>query len=336
MPSGWLAKTVWALRLVPSLRHFLRQHPYDAVLTFLWLPTVLAALSLSRQQSCPLLVWSVQSDLGQGFRWSWDGWLRRWLVRAVLPKRVDHFVVPSHGIQQRTQQLLSMPSEKLTVIPNSIDLARITELARAQDDCVPKQRKARIVTVGRLHPAKGMDVLLKAVAIAKQTATDLECYILGDGPERAGLMRLASKLGLNGCVCFAGYTCNPYAWLATADMFVSASWWETFGVAIAEAMALGLPVIATATDGAQDIISDGVDGILVPVGDAQALADSITDLVRNPSLRQRLGEKAQRKSQRFDAPLIAQSYTGLLERLLRRHGGHGESVAGSPLGLGAL
>jgi len=318
MPSGSLAKILWVLRLVPQLQKFFRENPCDAVLTFLWLPTVVAAIALRRLPNPPLLVWSIQSDLEMDFKLHRDGWLRGCLVRAFLPKRVNHFIAISEGIRRKTQALLGVPADRFTVIPNSVELARITEMAAMPDAVPPKEAPVRLVSVGRLHPAKGTDVLLHALAKINRQGDDWECYILGDGSERSRLTQLAEAFGLNGRLSFVGYKRNPYAWLRTTDIFVSPSRWETFGIAIVEAMALGLPVIASATDGAKDIISDSVNGLLVPVDDASALADAITKLMHNPSLRQRLGEKARQKAQQFDASLIAQRYAELLEQLMRR------------------
>ena len=336
MPSGSLAKILWTLWLIPRLQKFLARNPCDVVLTFLWLPTVLAAIAFRQLSNPPLLVWSVQSDLTRDFALHWDGWLRRRLVLTYLPKQVNHFVAISKGIQVKTQAFLGIPANRFTIIPNSVELIRIREMAAKLDAIPPKKAPVRLVSVGRLHPAKGMDVLLHALAKVHHQSSGWECYILGGGPEKSRLTQLAGTMRLNGRLSFVGYKPNPYAWLKTADIFVSPSRWETFGIAIVEAMVLGLPIVATATDGAKDIISDGVDGLLVPVGDASALADAIIDLMRNPSLRQRLGENAKQKAQQFDAPLIAQRYVELLEHLMRRGSRDGESPSGGALGLGVV
>jgi glycosyltransferase involved in cell wall biosynthesis len=196
-------------------------------------------------------------------------------------------------------------------------------MAAEQNEIPSKQAAVRLVSVGRLHPAKGTDALLYALKEVRKQSANLECYILGDGPERQRLIELAGDLGLNKSVFFTGYVENPYGWLQTADIFVSPSRWETFGIAIAEAMALGLSVVATATDGANDIITDKVDGLLVPVGNAHALAEAVIDLLNKPGLRQKLGTQAKLGAQQFNAPLIAQRYMMVLERLLAERSRHG-------------
>lgn len=320
--SDSLKKIIQTFQLIPGLKKFFQERHYDVVLTFLWLPTVLAAIVFRQLPNPPLLVWSVQSDLIRDFALHRDGWLRRLLVRTFLPKRVIHYIAVSESIRRKIQTFLNVPNDRLTVIPNSVELARIREMATRSDNVPPKETRVRLISVGRLHPAKGIDLLLQALAQVYHQNLKWECYILGDGSEWSRLTQLTKILGLNECVSFVGYTLNPYAWLRTADIFVSPSRWEAFGIAIVEAMALGLPVVATATDGAQDVVSNKVDGILVPVGNVQALADAIINLMHNPSLRQMLGEKARQKAQQFDAPLIAQRYAELLEQLLRRHSSH--------------
>lgn len=318
MPKGSLPKIFWALRLVPRIRRWLLENPCDIVLTFLWLPTVLVALALRRLPNPPLLVWSVQNDLAQEFSLHWDGWLRSWLVHTILAKQVAHFVCISEGIRRKMQAFLGVSGDQFTVIPNGVDLDRVQKMAEIQESVPPKQASVRLVSVGRLHYAKGMDILLHTLAEVSFQNNDWECYILGEGPERLRLIQLADTLGLNERLFFVGSTPNPYAWLRTADIFVSASRWESFGVILTEAMALSLPIVATATDGARDILADGVEGLLVPVGDVSALAKAISDLIRDPSLRRKLGENAREKVQQFDAPLIAQRYAELLTNLLRK------------------
>lgn len=323
LPLSSPAKVLKALQSILRLRHFFRQQPCDIVLTFLWLPTVITALAFYGLNNHPLLVWSLQSDLVQDFRLHWDGWIRRWIVRTFLPKRVDHFIAISQGIKSRMQELLRLPDERFTFIPNSIDLGRITKMAERQDRVLPKCSAIRLVSVGRLHRSKDIDVLLRALSLLKKRGVNLEAYVIGDGPERERLMRLAVRLGLNGYVNFLGYARNPYAWLQTADIFISSSRWETFGISIIEAMALGIPVIATETDGACDIIRNSVDGLLVPIGDSQALANTVMELVQKPMLRGEISRQGRLRAEQFNARSVAECYMAILEKLI----GHRENYA---------
>jgi glycosyltransferase involved in cell wall biosynthesis len=156
--------------------------------------------------------------------------------------------------------------------------------------------------------------LLEAIAELRQR--NVELCVLGDGPLRPSLERKAAELKLADRVRFVGYTANPYVWLSTADSYVSASRWETFGIAIAEAMACALPVIATATDGAQDLIRSMQTGILVPIGQPDRLVQAIEALLDDGTLCRELGSAAAARVQAFDAPNVARRYCEAIGSLL--------------------
>lgn len=316
-PVGGLRQLVWAAQMAPRFRAVL-SHGCDLVLTFLWLPTLVAALAMRPLRSAPPLVWSIQSDLEQAFRLRRTGDLRRWLVTNTAVPKVQHYIAITPGLSTRSQQLLNINSSMVSVIPNSIDTARIDALLVQPVDIPSKQAPIRIVSVGRLHPQKSMDVLLRAIATLHGQGYSLECYIIGEGEERLRLQVLTTEMGLDDIVNFPGYSANPYAWMQSADLFVLASSWEPFGIVLAEAMAVGLPIVTTDTDGAQAVIDPGTDGLITPVGDPDLLAKAISSLIDNPQLRRQFGERARRKARTFDAPVIAGQYKALLDDIVTR------------------
>jgi glycosyltransferase involved in cell wall biosynthesis len=306
MPPHSIGKIFWAMRVIPRLRQRLLE--FDAVVTFLWLPTLLTALALTGARKRPRLIWSAQSDLARDFERRWDGWLRRALVRLVLPRAVDHCIAVSNGLKRRLMELFPAFAGSCTVIPNCVDLERLQS---------PRAVERRgVVAVGRLHRAKGIDVLIEAQSLlaargfaACEMAKD--CSILGDGPERASLTRRAHQLGAP--IRFEGFQSHPYPSIAAASIFVSPSRWETFGVAIVEAMALGTPVIATATDGAREIITDGVDGVLVEPENPHALAAAIARLAGDPESRAELARRGRITALKYDAVTITRAYEDALD-----------------------
>jgi len=320
MPKIKIPKYFWVWRQVSQVRRLFQERGYDVVVTFLWLPTVVAALALKGlpHSNRPRLVWSVQSDLDQEFRLHADGWLRRRAIQSVLPSQVECYIAISTGIAQRTQELLGVPEERFEIIPNSIDLERVQYLAAQREGLLPKRAPLQVITVGRLHPAKGLDLLLDALAHLRTQAPslELEVWIVGEGPQRPKLEAQIQRLGLARWVKLVGHTTNPYAWMASADVFVSQSRWEAFGIVIVEALAMGCAVVATATDGARNILEHGVDGWVVPLNDLEALAKGLELLLTDKDLRQRLSERGKEKAKQFDAPLIAQRYVETLQRLL--------------------
>lgn len=185
----------------------------------------------------------------------------------------------------------------------------------------------RVISVGRLHASKGHDVLVRAIAVLIRDGDDVDLRIVGAGPERGALERLARELGVGDRVLFTGSLSEEevIAELGEADIFALASHAEPLGVVYMEAMAAGIPAIGTAAGGVGEIITDGVDGLLVPPGDPEALAGAIGRLIRDPGLRERLGAAGRARIERaFDSRIGAAT---LYERLFGRPAPRGEGTA---------
>ncbi len=151
--------------------------------------------------------------------------------------------------------------------------------------------------VGRMNRVKGLDTLLRAAALLKNEAI---LSMVGDGPERAVLEQLAQELALQDRVCFHGQQLDVEPYLRQANVFVYPSTCqEVFGISVVEAMAYGLPCIASKVGGIPEIIQDGTSGLLFPAGDAQALADKIDFLIEHPAQAQALAAEGQKTAQRF-------------------------------------
>lgn len=153
----------------------------------------------------------------------------------------------------------------------------------------------RIVTAGRIHPDKGLDVLIDALALAKREVPGLRLVVVGDEPSgsagyRTRLAERAARLGVGGAVTWAGWVERPEEVWAGAAAYVQASRHEPFGIAVAEAMACGLPVVVTSAGGLPEVVDDGRTGLVVPPGDPDALAAAIVRLVTDPALARHLAE----------------------------------------------
>jgi glycosyltransferase involved in cell wall biosynthesis len=143
---------------------------------------------------------------------------------------------------------------------------------------------------------------------------DWQADLVGVGSESDAFRGRLRTLGIERRVNLLGSLPNPFSAISSADIFVSPSNWETFGIVIIEAMALGKPVVATATAGTLDIITDGEDGVIVPIGDVEALAEAIGHLAKNPDDRTRLGQRAAQRSRDFEASAVAVMYSDLVKR----------------------
>ncbi|MCA1635747.1 MAG: glycosyltransferase [Acidobacteria bacterium] len=204
---------------------------------------------------------------------------------------VSRVVAVSEAVARSLRARGIFPAHKIRVVPNAVDVRRFQdarqrfELERRDRDS-PGGRQTgfaaestlRVGIVGELSEVKGQDVFIRAATlVSERFAGTVEFVIVGGeaspaGERRAALEKLVAQLGLNGRVTFTGHCEDVAGVLSSLDVFVSASRSESFGIALVEAMASGLAVVATATDGAREIIEDGLTGSLVPVADPNSLA----------------------------------------------------------------
>jgi glycosyltransferase involved in cell wall biosynthesis len=160
-----------------------------------------------------------------------------------------------------------------------------------------KGSAVKLIAVGRLAYEKGFDLLLRALKkVSNRGVAGWELNILGNGSLREELEKLNTKLELENQVHFLGHVPNPYPYMARSDLFVHASRWEGFGMVIVEALALGVPVIATSCPGGpKEILDSGGYGRLVPPENLDALAEAIEELIINPEERKKYGELGRRR-----------------------------------------
>jgi glycosyltransferase involved in cell wall biosynthesis len=203
-----------------------------------------------------------------------------------------HRVVANCGAAADRLRREGVPSRKIRVIPNGLDVETFTPRG-------PVSQVRRVMTVANLRREKGHDVLLDAAAIVSREFPDARFDIVGAGPELEALEARAECLGLTGVVSFAGYSDNVAARLETADLFVLPSRSEAFPNAVLEAMATGLPTIASAVGGLFEVIEHQQSGVLVPPDDPRALAREISALMADPAKAARLGAAARAQAQTF-------------------------------------
>ncbi|WP_421736736.1 glycosyltransferase [Caulobacter sp.] len=152
----------------------------------------------------------------------------------------------------------------------------------------------RVVAAGRLHPKKGFDLLIRAIGHLRAWGIDVVCEIAGEGDERERLQALITELDLDACVQLVGWTEDVSGFLATGDIFAFPSHQEGFPLTLLEAMAVGLPVVASEIDGPIEILKDGKTGRLVPDDDDNRLADALGELIADRAAAQAMGAAARK------------------------------------------
>lgn len=241
-------------------------------------PSASAARRLIGTADIPLVVSVHGSDLRSNL--VRPAWARE--VRATLSSAAAVICVSSQ-LAREVNALGCVDPDRVIVVPNTFDVSRFGYVERSRHE-----GPTRLVTVGNLVPVKGHDVLLRAFAIAVRGGLNATLELVGGGVESERLRAIATEEGIADRVLFSGPLCDAdlVAALARADAFVLASRSEGFGVAIIEALATGLPALATRCGGPEDIVRPE-DGLLVDADDAEAFAAGIVELVASLPSRDR-------------------------------------------------
>jgi glycosyltransferase involved in cell wall biosynthesis len=232
----------------------------------------------------------------------------------------------AHGLRANSQAVLDdlltkirvpMRHDRVTFIPNPVNIDAVSDHSREEPDHPWLQHKDKpvIVSVGRLARQKNFPLLLKAFGIVRRRL-DARLIIAGEGPERTHLERLVRELGLED-VSLPGYSANPWRLMARADVFALPSEEEAFGLVLVEAMACGLPIVATDAigGGPQGVLENGRYGILVPSDDVEALAEAILKVLSSKDLRDQLALAGKRRCQAFRPETVARQWLSFIDRL---------------------
>lgn len=225
-------------------------------------------------------------------------------VHRIVLSNVSRVIAVSSAVERTLQEQKIFPAGRLRVVPNAIDVEACERAAReAGRELLRRELRVRapllVGSVGELSPVKGHEEFLRAASIVARARGDaVEFVILGEDAARARtyrarLEKLSAEWGLAGRVHLPGHRADVARALPSLDLFVSASRTEAFGLAILEAMACGVPVLATATEGARELVEDGVTGRMVPTGDAEALAAAMGALLDDAHARASLAARAQ-------------------------------------------
>lgn len=253
------------------------------------------AIPLARSRRLPLVA-TRRSDTPPGRLWRWPD-----RVIAISPAVRDRLI--GAGV----------PSDRIVEIPSAIDPSALdpTALPPGTND-VPT-----IVAAGALSPEKGHHILLQAFAQVRRRQPRCRLVIVGDGPERSRLASATRVLGLHPHVEFTGELPRATAWIEQATVFVQPSLREALGTALLEALAMGVPCVATAVGGPATLLADD-HGELVRPGDAGHLAAGILRLLEDSARRAHLGRRGRLLARRFEATAVAGAVAEVYRSALNR------------------
>ncbi len=245
--------------------------------------------------------------------------LQRWVER-IFAKVTYCYVTDSNAAAKMISDTLRVPSRKVRVIYNGIDrdeflprpdrrLSR--EALRLDTDCLV------LGIIAHLYKEKGHSFLFETLAHAKLRLPNFRLLVVGDGYLRTDLQSMAVELGLGDEITFLGQRGDLANLLSAMDIFILPSSWEGFGIILAEAMFMGIPVITTRDGGGcAEVVEEGDGGVLVNFGAKPELADAIVRLASDSALRESLGKKGRARVERmFIAPVMAAKYAKLYRQV---------------------
>jgi sugar transferase (PEP-CTERM/EpsH1 system associated) len=302
-------------RIVWQLYRLCRRERPDILHTHAW-GTLIEGLVAGRLARVPVIVHGEHGTLQlqprqvAAQRWAWN--------------RADQLLAVSSRLAERMAREVGVPLDRVRVIRNGVDLTRFggarPQSARAALG-VPDDGAVVIGAVGRLVDVKDHARLIDAIGILTTRGHRVHGVIAGDGPLRADLETRIARQGLAGIVRLLGHRPDVEAVFAGLDVFVQCSKSEGMSNTILEAMATGLPVVATHVGGADEMILDGTTGLLVPAEDAAQLAGALERLVVDAPLRRGMAAAGRaRAHDEFSLAHMIASYQSFYSELVQRRG----------------
>lgn len=245
-------------------------------------------------------------------------------LRKIFDTWGYRVVAISDAVKEHLSRDLGVREERIELLYSGVDADRFTKDYSGDEAQTVKRsiglRCGPVVgTIGRLSSVKGQRFLIEAMARVIRERKDVQCLVIGDGKEKETLEGLAKSMGISDSVRFISSVVDTERYLAIMDVFVFPSIKEGLGIALLEALASGRACVASRIGGIEDIIKHNFNGILVDVGDSEAIADSVKMLLDDAGLRGRMGERGRslvREAFTIDsmADKMVKLYEGALER----------------------
>ena len=309
------------LRRWIDLRRFLRRTRPHLIVSFLSYFSVLTAARAAGvgarvvfNQQTPMSAFLTDQDYH---------WRRRWqrtafsLATRAGYRMADAIVTTSKGVADDLVSEFGVGASRIRVVHNPVDLVGIAAAAAEPLDADHERcwSPRAIVAAGRLADAKNYPLLIDALFELRRRVP-ARLFILGQGDGEHALREQIARLNLADAVVLCGFQRNPWKYIGRADVFALSSRYEGFGNVLVEAMACGVPVVATSSPGTREIVTPGVDGLLVDRHEPAAFAAALERLLTDAPLRERMSQAARRAAERFALPAIAAAYDGAFTEVL--------------------
>jgi glycosyltransferase involved in cell wall biosynthesis len=217
------------------------------------------------------------------------------MASIFLNKKV---IAISQSVKKSLTKYEFIPKNKIFVLPNCIDYKKFNKVATPRN--ISKNEKIVIGTVGRLEKEKGINFLLLSMNSILTKFPNVKLEIVGDGSAATELKKLSEKLNISNSVFFFGKFVDVIPFYSRMDIFVLPSILEGFGIVLLEAMAAGIPVVATNVNGIKEVVVHKDSGLLVPPKNPKAIADSVSSIIDDPELAENLASEGLKRAKLFD------------------------------------
>lgn len=303
------------IRIIYELRRIMKDYNPQTVISFLYFVNIIVMMaSLFTQRTFRLIL----SERGYPERYLYEArfaWLKKVLMKLTYT-RADMILTNTKNIKVIFEKEFGVPPEKVQTIYNPVPIDKIIQKSQIRIDhkFFKRENSKIIISAGRLVDVKRFDILLRAFSLIRKRLDNVYLIILGEGELLSELGALASRLSIEKWVDFVGYQSNPYAWFSKADIFVLSSDSEGFPNVLVEAMTCGLAVISTnpPSCGPKEIITNGKNGILVPISDEEKLAEAMYLPLKDENYRRQLQEEGRKRAENFRDDIIMKQYEAVL------------------------
>ena len=234
--------------------------------------------------------------------------VHRKIMRWAYHHGETHPIAISPQEKKTIQEQYALPSKKVPLICNGIDT-----MFFQREKKIVESLETRYICVARFSPQKNHAMLIEAFAYVKSQISNAKLYLVGGGELENQIRTQVSRLGLQESVILTGETSEVKQYLSSCDVFVMASDYEGLPLSMLEAMATNLPVVSTKAGGVVDIVTHGIEGYLVDVGDAQGLSANMIAL-HDRTLRNLMGANARKRAEKYDIRCMVKRYESIYKR----------------------